>query len=177
MWPDTQVQDRISAMSTEQRARLRWWLVRGFDQYGSPRSDTEGLPIEHPKLEEFVRTNLRANYVQWTLSFRYFNSDVPAIYAIASDSEWLYVGSTSNLRRRRTYHAATLRSNTHSNHFLQRYWNCYSGPIYIALLERLHPDERIRRGQHPRELHWKQILQPLYDREALPKGVSLLIAR
>jgi hypothetical protein len=176
MLPDPELRDRITAMPAEQRAKLRRWLVRCFDHYGSLRSDTEDLPVEHPKLEDFVRTNLRSNFVRWTLRFPYFSADVAAIYAIASDTEWLYVGRTSNLRLRRTSHAATLRSGTHSNDFLQRYWNCYSGPIYIALLEPLCSDERVARGgQHPRELRWKRILQPIYDREALPKGVSLMI--
>ena len=169
---------QLATAHSEERARIRTWLLTAFDDCGVPRPTTENEEDSTVlELERFPRTNLRAPSVLWLPSTPPLGPRLKWIYAIASERDWLYVGFTANVRLRRTRHAATLRTGNHHNRLLQRHWNDDRGEIWFAILEIIDGDvTRNRHGvQHPSEIKWKRRLRPLYDREPRRADVSFFI--
>ncbi|MBV8367815.1 MAG: hypothetical protein JO036_02610 [Candidatus Eremiobacteraeota bacterium] len=173
------VKELIKKLEPEERIRLRAWIGARYDGCGFERSDeVADSPLslyfvrdfEHEDMREVKPAGFRAGQKRtW---------NVPGIYAIATDVDWLYVGRATKLAIRRTNHASTLRNNTHQNRLLQRHWNVTSDPMWFVVLERWpNTISRFRRGsgEHPRELLWKSRLRPLYDREGRKADISFLI--
>ena len=97
------------------------------------------------------------------------------IYAIASDSDWLYVGFSRDVVGRRTSHMTALRHHCHSNRLLQRYWDG-GAPMRFVLLQILQLEINHRqRGQNPAEIQWKRRLRPVCDRESRTAQISFLL--
>jgi GIY-YIG catalytic domain len=170
------IKHQLVMTHSEERARIREWLLRAFDDCGVPRKVEEQDEAPRFELASLVRTNLRASTVTWLPSPPPSGPHIKYIYAIASERDWLYVGFTANIRLRRTHHAAALRTGNHHNRLLQRHWVDDPGTIWFAILETIDEPTRNRHGvQHPSEIKWKRRLRPLYDREAKRADISFFI--
>jgi hypothetical protein len=169
--------NEFAAASTEERARIREWVLTAFDDGGMRRSIEERVDERPFVLEDFARTNLRLDRGIWLPSGPPTGSALKCVYAIASERDWLYVGYTSNVRFRRTRHAASLRTGHHHNRLLQRHWSDDAGEIWFLILEPIYEGlPRNRRGvQHHLELVWKRRLRPLYDREPRRADISFFL--
>lgn len=89
------------------------------------------------------------------------------IYKIKfKNSHRIYIGSTSNFNKRKTWHTSFLRRNKHSNRFLQRAWNKYGEDDFeISILETLDSTENIE----TKEKYWIDF----YDSGNNKKGFNL----
>ncbi len=161
------IKHQLLLAHSEERARIREWLLRAYDDDGVSLHAAHDEDTTRFKLERLLRTNLRAPTVTWIPWTPPSGPRFKWVYAIASERDWLYVGFTANVRLRRNRHAATLRTGKHHNRFLQRHWNDHREAIWFAILETLDDgSSRNRHGdQHPSEIKWKHRLRPLYDGE------------
>lgn len=173
------IKAQIDRLECEDRVRLRGWLGASFDGCGSRRSEAaaEYLQViyrpDHFRRDDMRR--LRPNRPPWDVTWYH-----SGIYAIASESDWLYVGRAVKLSTRRCVHASNLRKDKHPNRLLQRHWNRSSDPMWFVILETWEDDlqfrRNVRRGiEHPQELVWKQCLRPLYDHELRKRDISFLV--
>lgn len=173
------IKHQLLLANSEERAHIREWLMRTFDNSGAPRRTAEHGEENTTlfALERLIRTNLRAPTVTWLPWSPSSGSHFRWVYAIASERDWLYVGFTANARLRRNSHATSLRTGKHHNRLLQRHWNGGYGAIWFAILETIEDGStRNRHGdQHPSEIKWKRRLRPLYDLEPRRRGISFFI--
>lgn len=95
------------------------------------------------------------------------------IYQIVNDANGkTYVGSAVNIRKRVTFHVATLQNNTHHSIKLQRAWNKYGEPSFISrVLEEVDSPEQLLE----REQYWIDTLQSVKNGyNVAPKAGSTL---
>jgi hypothetical protein len=167
----------IRELEPEARVRLRNWICKAFDSCGQPYPvETLDDIMEVYRVADFERANIR----EFQELGRYKDRGLPpnsgGIYAIATDRDWLYVGRTNSLAKRRCNHASTLRHGTHQNSLLQRWWDSNEEAMWFIILERWPDPVQVRKGvEHPNEFLWKRRLHPLCDRLGRKADISLLI--
>lgn len=99
------------------------------------------------------------------------------IYVIKCEKNGkIYVGSSVNLRERWNQHRRTLKSNSHSNKYLQRAWNKYGEKSFKYHVLEICDKDRL----NEREQHWLDVLAPYnpaigynvaVDAEASARGI------
>lgn len=84
-----------------------------------------------------------------------------------------YVGSSSDLNRRRLQHLNSLRKNKHHSYKFQEAWNTYKEESFdYEVLEELEITEDLKDKLLNREQYWMSIIDPEYN--VLPSAGSIL---
>lgn len=178
MDPFEVLRTQVELASAETRVRLRDWLEATYDGSGFKRRNIIPLvPYERVDFASRLHTDLRAGCVVWKNLNSTADLERPAIYAIATAEDWLYVGFTRDIRLRRNNHTTTLRNRRHPNAALQRHWIEATGDLWFIVLELFANNSDLGRirGKHEREIYWKRRLRPLCDYEPRRIDVSFLL--
>src|SRR5579875_501812 len=90
--------DAVRALSPEERVRCRYWIMEAFDGCGFPRTSSpcSDVRVEY-RVTDFPCIDMRQRYRAGHTAQQNITRAVGGIYAIASDSDWLYVGRATCL--------------------------------------------------------------------------------